>query len=296
MDCSPPDSFVHGILQARILQWVAVLSSRGSSQSRDETHVFYTAGRFFTSEPLGKPQIGNIMEFKVLKPPSQPLPYHEMRVAQLCPTLGNPMDHRVHGILHARILEWVAFPFSRGSSQPRDRTQVSCITGKFFTSWATREATWTPPPWTYTNKAIHHSAITNLDVNTQRPRKPDVHQYTTAQQPRCPSTSEQLRKGLVHYVQWNITQPLKGTNVNPLNWGGWTQSLLYRWNKSERKRQISYTNTHIWNLEKWYWWNYLQDTHRDTDIEKRLVNTAGDEKYGTNWECSIDIYILPYVK
>ena len=46
----------------------------------------------------------------------------------------------VHGILQARILEWVAFPFSRGSSQPRDRTQVSCITGRFLTSWATKEA------------------------------------------------------------------------------------------------------------------------------------------------------------
>ena len=50
------------------------------------------------------------------------------------------MDNLVHGILRARILEWAAFPFSRGSSQPRDRTQVSCIAGGFFTSWATREA------------------------------------------------------------------------------------------------------------------------------------------------------------
>ena len=46
----------------------------------------------------------------------------------------------VHGILQARILEWVAIPFSRGSSQPRDRTQVSCIAGGFFTTWTTREA------------------------------------------------------------------------------------------------------------------------------------------------------------
>ena len=45
-----------------------------------------------------------------------------------------------HGILQARILEWVAFPFSRGSSQPRDRTQVSHTAGRLFTSWATREA------------------------------------------------------------------------------------------------------------------------------------------------------------
>ena len=46
----------------------------------------------------------------------------------------------VHGILQARILEWVAYPFSGGSSQPRDQTEVSCIAGRFFTSWATREA------------------------------------------------------------------------------------------------------------------------------------------------------------
>ena len=50
------------------------------------------------------------------------------------------MNYAVHGILQARILEWVAFPFSRGSSQPRDWTQVSCITGRFFKSWATGEA------------------------------------------------------------------------------------------------------------------------------------------------------------
>ena len=49
------------------------------------------------------------------------------------------MDYTVYGILQARILEWVAFPFSRGSSQPRDQTQVFPIGGRFFTSWATRE-------------------------------------------------------------------------------------------------------------------------------------------------------------
>ena len=46
----------------------------------------------------------------------------------------------VHGILQAIILEWVAISFSRGSSRPRNQTQVSCIAGRFFTSWATREA------------------------------------------------------------------------------------------------------------------------------------------------------------
>ena len=78
MDCNPPGSSVHGILQARILV--------------------------------------------------------KVKVAQSFLTLCDPMDYIVHGILQARILEWVALPFSTGSSQPRDRTQVSCIAGEFFTS------------------------------------------------------------------------------------------------------------------------------------------------------------------
>ena len=63
-----------------------------------------------------------------------------VKIAQSCPTLHYPMEYTVYGILQARILEWVAFPFSRGSSQPRDWTHVSYIEGGFFTSWATREA------------------------------------------------------------------------------------------------------------------------------------------------------------
>ena len=62
-------------------------------------------------------------------------------VAKSCPTFAIPMDwslsgSSVHGILQVRILEWVAISFSRGSSWPRNRTQVSCIVGRFFTDWA----------------------------------------------------------------------------------------------------------------------------------------------------------------
>ena len=62
-------------------------------------------------------------------------------VAQSCLTLCDPMDYSalsssVHGILQARILEWVAIGFSRGSSWPRDQTQVSHIVDRFFTVWA----------------------------------------------------------------------------------------------------------------------------------------------------------------
>ena len=59
-------------------------------------------------------------------------------IAQSCPALCDPMDYSPSGslsmgILQARILVWVAIPFSRGSSQPRDQTQVSCLAGRFFT-------------------------------------------------------------------------------------------------------------------------------------------------------------------
>ena len=63
----------------------------------------------------------------------------KVKVAQSCPTLCDPMD-LVQGILQAKILEWVAFPFSRGCCQARDRTQVFHIAGRFFTGQAPREA------------------------------------------------------------------------------------------------------------------------------------------------------------
>ena len=61
--------------------------------------------------------------------PSELIGKHKVKVTQLCLTVCDPMDCIVHGIFQARILEWVAVPFSRGSSQPRERTQISLIAG-----------------------------------------------------------------------------------------------------------------------------------------------------------------------
>ena len=68
----------------------------------------------------------------------------EREVAQSCPTLCDPMDcslpgSYVHGIFQAMVLEWIAISYSKGSSQPRDRTPVSCIIDRCFIIWATRE-------------------------------------------------------------------------------------------------------------------------------------------------------------
>ena len=71
----------------------------------------------------------------------------KVKVSHSCLTLWHPMNYTIHGILQVRILEWIAFPFSRGSSLPRDWTQVSHIAGRFFTSWATREAPIWSRPW-----------------------------------------------------------------------------------------------------------------------------------------------------
>ena len=160
MDCSPPGSSVHGILQTRILEWVAISFCKGLSHPRDQTQVSCIAGRFLTVWATRD-------EVK-------------LKVAQSCPTLCDPMDYIVHGILQARILkwvafafskgifptqgsntglppcrcilyylnhkgspgilEWVAYPFSSGSSWPRNRTRVSCIAGEFFTNLAIKEA------------------------------------------------------------------------------------------------------------------------------------------------------------
>ena len=89
-------------------------------------------------------------------------------LTQSCLTLCDPMDRSppgssVHGVLQAKILEWIAISFSRGSYWPRDRTWVSCIAGRLFTVWATREAlrSWAGPEnsWLYNNPQIYSTAI-----------------------------------------------------------------------------------------------------------------------------------------
>ena len=104
MDCSLP---THGIFQARVPEWGAIA-----------------------------------LENKMLNHTNMLLALTEVlyvSVTQSCPTFCNPMDcspqgSSIHGILQARILEWVAIPFSRGPFQPRDQTWVSCIAGRFITT------------------------------------------------------------------------------------------------------------------------------------------------------------------
>ena len=116
------------------------------------THHPLSTGSLFSHAFCGTPQaslscaLHPVCEYSISK--KDVVKWSE--VAQSCPTLCDPVDcsppgSPVHGILQARILEWVAISFSRGSSQPRDQTRVSCIAGRCFILWATSEA---PKVWT----------------------------------------------------------------------------------------------------------------------------------------------------
>ena len=122
MNCSLSGSSVHGILQARILEWVAIPSSTQGFNPG----LLHCMQSFYQLSYQGSPII-------------------ESEVAQSCLTLCDTMDcnlpgSSVDGIFQARVLEWVAISFSRGSSRPRNWTRVSCNAGRPFTVWATKEA------------------------------------------------------------------------------------------------------------------------------------------------------------
>ena len=65
---------------------------------------------------------------------------------------------------------------------------------------------------------------------------------------------------------------------------------------SQKEKQISYINAYILNIEKWYWWTYLEDRNRYANVESWHVDTEVEGEEGMNWEIGIDIYALPCVK
>ena len=109
--------------------WYCLTTSSSAAPFSFCFQSFPASGSFLSQTFVSHGQSFGAMKVKV-----------KAKVLWSCPTLCDPMDYTVYGILKARILEWVAFPFFMGSSQPRDYTQVSRIAGGFFASWATREA------------------------------------------------------------------------------------------------------------------------------------------------------------
>ena len=163
MDCSLPGSSIHRILQARILDTVAIPFSRRTSWHSDWTQVSHIAGRFFTIWATREARYKSILKLESescsvvsdsLRPQGLYSPWdspgQSTGVGSLSLLQGTFWIGGLNlGLPHCRwifyqlsykgsprIREWVVYPFSRGSSQPRNQTRVSCIAGWFFTNWA----------------------------------------------------------------------------------------------------------------------------------------------------------------
>ena len=167
MGCRPPGSPVHGVFQARILEWVAISFSNlvvdwlliNRKVHREETSwcsplrqgLYDSDFIFFPLDDFDFPQTTvsthichSVFNDNQSVKRGYCLITKWSEVAESCLTLCDPMDcslqcSSIHGFIQARVLEWVAISFSRGSSQPRDQTWVSRIVGRCFTIWATRE-------------------------------------------------------------------------------------------------------------------------------------------------------------
>ena len=149
MNCSLPGFSVHRIFQTWILEWVAISYSRGSCQHRDRTKILwhflhwqvdslllYQLGSLsMTCQPLVMPQT-TVWLYSEVK---------SLSSVWLCYPMNCSLPgFSVHRILQARVLEWIAIPFSRGSSRPRDWTLVSSISGRFYAIWAIGKSCYLP--------------------------------------------------------------------------------------------------------------------------------------------------------
>ena len=171
-------------------------------------------------------------------------------IAQLCPTLCDPMDYTIHGILQGRILEWVAIPFPGGSSQPRDWTQVSHIAGRFFTSWATREAqgAW----WAdWKSKHCHFEVSSSLIL---------CNKWTN-------SWSDCDVRWKVDFIQWlamtnsvaelrRCCKALPKAKLPPKSGHGWRLVFWY-WSDTQQLSE-SQRNHHIWEVGSVNQWDTLK--------------------------------------
>ena len=135
MDFSLPGSSVRGIFQARVLEWVAIASLctlyQFSNFNKENVHRSIYIYIYTLCFPIMYHCLSRKLHWwfsrYVISDSCDPMD---------CSLLGSS----VRGIFQARVLEWIAISFSRGSSRPRNRTRVSRIAGRRFTIWATREA------------------------------------------------------------------------------------------------------------------------------------------------------------
>ena len=184
-----------------------------------------------------------------------------VKVTQLCPTLWDPIDYTVHGNLEAMILEWVAFLSSRGSSQPRDRTQVSHTAGGFFTSWATREAqevVWVNSIF-FEESFLETDVYRSLSVMEYKPEKNSSKRNLKMEKdgekavgvwlescPGCSSSSTSCHlnwklRGLIYH----LSHSTHNTEFTSVSWYLFPQTSLSLVYKDQRKTEVLDMETEI---------------------------------------------------
>jgi len=159
LDCSPPSSPVHGILQARIQEWVSITFFRVFSQPSYRTWVSCISDSLLSLQPgkliydntyyqFKKDELYFILHYSMYNFLCVFLCDSRSVISDSLQSLDcSPPGSSVHGILQARILEWVAIPFSRGSFWPKDQICISCIAGRFLLSGLPGKPIMdTPPP------------------------------------------------------------------------------------------------------------------------------------------------------
>ena len=180
----------------------------------------------------------------------------ESEVSQSCLTLSNPVDcsprgSAIHGIFQARVLEWVAISFSRGSSRPEDWTQISRIGGRRFTIWATKEVL-------FSSVQFSHSVVSDS-------LRPHESQHA---RPHCPSPTPRVHSDSRPLSQWchpaisssvvpfsSCPQSLPASESFPMSqlfaWGGQSTGVSALASVLSKKSQG-------WSPSVWTGWIYLQ--------------------------------------
>ena len=195
-------------------------------------------------------------------------------VAKSCPTLavlwvGNLPGSSVHGILQARILEWVAISFSRGSSWPRNQTQVSYIAGRFFTNWAIREAhipcvVWEKSTFKITGLLVEFSFSQFSHSVVSDSLRPHGSQHT---RPLCPSPTPGVYPNSCPSNRW--CHPAISSSIvpfsscpQPLPASGPFPSQLFAWGGQSigvsASASVLPMNTQDWPPLGWTGWISLQ--------------------------------------
>ena len=178
---------------------------------------------------------------------------------------SNPPGSFVHGISQARILEWVSFSYSRGSSQLRDQTLVSCIAGRFFTIWATREALLRVLVSLFSHSVVSNS-LRHYELQHARPP--------------CPSPTPGVYSNSCPLSQW--CHPAISSSVVPFSScpqslpasGSFPMSWLFAWGGQSigvsASASVFLINTQDWSPLGWTGWISLQSK----GLSRVLSNTT----------------------